>query len=368
MAIYTWADYVSATGCTSYGPAGAQALTTYLEDWFPGQTSLGICNCRSVVGGGSYSHHAECRAYDEGHAVSEIGTGIAVATLELLGPHGRRLGIDHMIVNHDCTGAGRGDPRIYSATAPQGRVYTGEHPHKDHNHIGLTRAAGRSLTYATLVAVAGEPGGSVPGGSWKEHDVQALRLAVIEAGQKGWLPTEASVNYWMAKCETPAHPEWKDDFEPAYSTWKANEGMAASRLPLRAGEVSEDVRAMQDLLNETFAAGLALSAVYDAATVAAVKKFTGAATGNPDGREGRWYGANQDNFVWSKWLLKKLPASTGVDQVARDAALAADQKATAAASAASSAKTVAVAAGSEAAKAHTRISGISTKTTVPPKT
>jgi hypothetical protein len=154
---FNWATYQSATGCTRYGPAGAQALQTYLEDWFSAQTSLGICNCRVVSGSASYSHHAECRAYDEGHAVSVAGGQLAVATLNLLGPHGARLGIDHFIVNHNPTGAGRGDPRIYSASSPNGRVYTGTHPHKDHNHIGLTRNAGRNLTYATLVAVAGVP-------------------------------------------------------------------------------------------------------------------------------------------------------------------------------------------------------------------
>jgi hypothetical protein len=368
MTDYNWADYVSATGCTQYGPAGAQALMTYLEDWFPGQTSLGICNCRQVVGGGSYSHHAECRAYDQGVAISVVGSGIAVATLRLLGPHGRRLGIDHMIVNLDSMGAGRGNPRIYSATSPQGRVYTGTHPHKDHNHIGLTRAAGRNLTYGTLVTICGTPGGSVPGGSWKEHDVEALRLMVIEAGNKGWLPTQDAVNYWMEKAENPAHPEWKSDFEPAWSTWKANEGMAASRLPLRLGESSEDVRGLQDMLNEAFGAGLAVDGLYGPGTVAAVKKFTGAQTANPEGREGRWYGANQDNYLTSQLVLKKIPASTGVDQVARDAAKAAQSSATAAAAKASTAQTAATAAAGEAAKAHTRISGIKTTTTVPPKT
>lgn len=151
---YNWAGYQSATGCTKYGPAGAQALLTYLEDVFPGQVSMGICNCRSVRGGASYSHHAECRAYDEGFAVF-VGQTIGIKTLELVGPHGARLGVDHMIMNHQPGASGRGDPKIYSARSPQGRVYTGSHAHKNHNHIGLTRNAGRNLTYATLVSVLG---------------------------------------------------------------------------------------------------------------------------------------------------------------------------------------------------------------------
>lgn len=224
---FNWAPYQSASGCTQYGPAGANALMVYLEDWFPGQWSMGVCNCRQVVGGGSYSHHAECRAYDEGHSVSIVGGQIAVASLNLLGPYGARLGIDHMIVNHNPTGANRGDPRIYAANYPQGKVYTGTHPHKDHNHIGLTRAAGRNLTYGTLVAICGAPGSaSVPGGSWKEGDVQALRNQVAEAGNKNWLPDAAAVTYWLLLCENPADPQWKNNWEPAWSAWKLAEGQA----------------------------------------------------------------------------------------------------------------------------------------------
>ena len=210
---FNWATYQSATGCTKYGPSGAQALQTYLEDWFPGQTSLGICNCRVVRGGASYSHHAECRAYDEGHAVSVAGGQLAIATLNLLGPNGKRLGIDHMIVNRNPTGAGRGDPRIYSATSPNGRVYTGTHPHKDHNHIGLTRSAGANLTYATLVAVCGRP----PSG-----------------GQQG------------------------DDMP---------------RLPLRYGDKTEDVRDLQLDLNFSIGTGLKADGDYGPATAAEVKRW-----------------------------------------------------------------------------------------------
>ncbi len=157
---YNWAGYKGATGCTKYGPAGCRALLTYLEDRFPGQVSFGICNCRHVRGGSSYSHHAECRAYDEGFVVF-VGQTIGIETLELIGPHGAAIGCDHMIMNHKPGASGRGDSRIYSARSPQGRVYTGSHPHKNHNHIGLTRNAGRNLTYATLVSVLGP---AIPGG------------------------------------------------------------------------------------------------------------------------------------------------------------------------------------------------------------
>ena len=169
---YNWATYRSAKGCTRYGPAGARALMTYLEDRFPLQVSFGICNCRNVSGSSTYSHHAECRAYDEGFVVF-VGQTIGIETLELLGPHGAELGIDHLIMNHQ-PGAtsGRGDSRIYSARSPQGRTYTGSHPHKNHNHIGLTRNAGLHLTYAKLVSVLGPINNLNQG----DDDVEATKL------------------------------------------------------------------------------------------------------------------------------------------------------------------------------------------------
>lgn len=150
---FTFATYQSATGCTKYGPAGAEALLTYLEERFPWQRSMGICNCRAIAGTSSYSHHAECRAYDMGIPVTSDGQArpeLGMQAVNLLGPHGARLGIDNMIYNR----------RIWSAANPAGRYYSGVHPHYDHIHIGLTRAAGRNLTYATLVSVLGNTGGS----------------------------------------------------------------------------------------------------------------------------------------------------------------------------------------------------------------
>jgi hypothetical protein len=144
---YTFATYQSATGCTKYGPAGAQAFLTYLEARFSYQTSMGIINCRAVAGSSSYSHHAEARAYDMGIPTNggKARPELGMPPLDLVLPHGKRLGIDHAIYNR----------RIYSATAPAGRAYTGVHPHYDHIHWGLTRTAGRNLTYATLVSVLG---------------------------------------------------------------------------------------------------------------------------------------------------------------------------------------------------------------------
>ena len=160
---YNWASYRGATGCDSSDWTGSQALKVYLMDRFPQITSTGICSCRSVNGGSSWSHHAECRALDAmlptgagGSAIPAFGDPI----IELLGPHGRELGIDHDIWNR----------KIWSNSSPNGRVYTGSHPHYNHHHIGLTRGASNNLTYATLVKVLGpadpeNPTIPIPGGS-----------------------------------------------------------------------------------------------------------------------------------------------------------------------------------------------------------
>lgn len=152
-----WAPYQAAAGCTKYGPAGAQALLVYTEDVFAELArSLGICNCRPVRGGASWSHHAECRALDIGFVIA-AGKTYAYDYARILGEHGARAGIDHIITNRRPWASGRGEPIIFSARSPNGRTYTGAHPHKDHNHNGLTRGAGRNLTYGTLVAIYGRP-------------------------------------------------------------------------------------------------------------------------------------------------------------------------------------------------------------------
>lgn len=146
-----FAAYDAATGCTQY-PDGAKALAAYLEDRFPYQWSMGICNCRQVVGGSSWSHHAECRAYDCGLPTKSDGTArtdLGMPIVNLLIAHGKRLGIDHIIYNR----------RIWSASSPEGRYYGGTHPHYNHIHIGINTNAGKYLDYATLVAVLGPVGG-----------------------------------------------------------------------------------------------------------------------------------------------------------------------------------------------------------------
>ncbi len=148
---YNWARYADPTSCLPALPGGAKSVAAYLEDRFPYQRSLGICNCRDVRGGSTLSHHGPCWAYDSGIPVGAGGVYLPEfgdPIIELLGPHGRRLGLDHLILNRI----------IYSARSPDGRVYRGTHPHFNHAHIGLSEEGAANLNYATLVAVLGDPG------------------------------------------------------------------------------------------------------------------------------------------------------------------------------------------------------------------
>lgn len=251
-----WATYEPATGCVKYGPAGAEALLVYTEDVFAElHRSLGICNCRSVNGGSSWSHHAECRALDMGFDIV-VGRTFAYDYAVLLGEHGQRVGLDHIITNRNPWASDRGEPIIFSARSPEGRTYTGAHPHKDHNHAGLTRNAGRRLTYATLVAVYGRP----------EDVARRLLLRRVE-GDDALLPLESGHGY--------------DQPPPG------------SRATGDQSHRIEDVRALQDLLNLAYGAALTLDGLYGPATIAAVKDNTDGYTGNPDGQQGHWLGGNQ---------------------------------------------------------------------------
>lgn len=143
---YDWAPYVAATHCSGAPGPGTLYLAAFIEEQFPELWVMNIYSCRAIFGGSGYSHHAEGRADDHGVPTTSTGgaiPSIAMPVLDLLGPHGRALGLDHWIYNR----------RIYAAAYPQGRYYTGKHPHRDHHHIGLTRTAAARLTLTTIRAI-----------------------------------------------------------------------------------------------------------------------------------------------------------------------------------------------------------------------
>lgn len=230
-----WATYQSATGCVKYGPAGAQSLLVFTEDVFAElHRSMGICNCRSVAGGSSWSHHAECRAVDTGFTAI-VGRTFAYDYAVILGQHGRRVGLDHLITNRKPWLSGRGEPIIFSAKAPNGRVYTGAHPHKDHNHNGLTRSAGRNLTYATLVDVYGSPASVA---SKLQLSTGGEFEMFCKKGDKGIL-----VSYWqriLKEIDPKALPQFgvDGDYGDETAAW-VGKYTSWSGVQLHAGEASQ---------------------------------------------------------------------------------------------------------------------------------
>jgi Bacterial SH3 domain len=151
---FTFATYEKATTPAQGPTPGARSLMAYCLARWGFASSLGIFAVRNVVGGTDLSHHAEGRALDIGIPMpgpSKADHPKGMQVVDALGPVGQRLGIDHLIF----------DRTIWSGRAPDGRPYTGQNPHYDHVHLGLTRNAGQNLNPATIEAVLG--GGSVAG-------------------------------------------------------------------------------------------------------------------------------------------------------------------------------------------------------------
>ena len=175
-----WARWEGAVRCTGKVTPGARALLAWLlEGYSPPGRSGGIYNCRTVVGGTSTSLHGEGRAVDFMLPVQSNGRPTAVGQrtgdeiVKRLGAHGRRLGVQCVIW----------DRRIHSASSPNGRPYTGVHPHYDHLHIELTWAAANNLTLATLRAVL------------TEEEVMDYRVGC------GWAENETARNKVARMCE-----------------------------------------------------------------------------------------------------------------------------------------------------------------------
>jgi hypothetical protein len=139
--VNSFSDWQGATTCTAGPGKGASALARWIRDEFEKCYGAGIYNCRTVRGGSTTSTHGEGRAIDAMFpTVSGKGHPDGRRLLKLLAAHGKELGIQAIIYERN----------IYSAKSPNGRAYTGVHPHWDHLHIELTRASAANLTLATI--------------------------------------------------------------------------------------------------------------------------------------------------------------------------------------------------------------------------
>ena len=260
MSKYNFATYQPATGCTGGPSPGTVALAAYINAAFPQTRLINIYSCRDIVGGNTFSHHAEGRADDNGVPTTSTGAAIpsiGMPVVEALGPHGKALGIDHIIYN-----------RIkWDAANPDGKTYKGLHPHRDHHHIGMTRKAAALLNLTTITHILGGPD-PIP--------------------------------------EPIPEPTPQGDIV----------------LPLKKGDRSEDVRMFKDRMNEAFAGTSGLNGVpyklldiasaefgdwFEDATQNRVRDFLGVGfTGSPAGKEGLWVGGQQWNALLVLWMKRKL--------------------------------------------------------------
>ena len=147
-----FANWEGAKKCESGPQAGTTALLNWMRANYPVGWSGGIFNCRTVRGSSQPSIHGEGRALDwMMPVVNGRGHPNGHDAVKRLASKGREIGIQCIIF----------DRTIWSARSPNGRAYTGVHPHFDHLHIEQTRQSARTLTVARLNALLN---GGVPAG------------------------------------------------------------------------------------------------------------------------------------------------------------------------------------------------------------
>lgn len=154
MSGFTFAPWQAAEACTDGPEPGALALLAWLLANDPDGASLGIYNCRPVRGSQTTSTHGEGRAVDWKQPQTKSGNAVVAGyrLLAQIAEHGAELGVQCIIYGHN---GKKATPTIWSAVSPDGRPYNGAHPHMDHIHIELTRAAAAKLTLATVHSILG---------------------------------------------------------------------------------------------------------------------------------------------------------------------------------------------------------------------
>lgn len=140
----------------------------------------------------------------------------------------------------------------------------------------------------------------------------------------------ASINDRMHDEITCSPSALKSGFDPATipgePTPPPDPGEAM--LPLTPSSAKEDIRLLQDRLNEAYAAGLTLDGVWGSSTASVVKekllKYTN--TNDPDALAGNSVNANMFNGLTIDWVTAKVPNSGTVDSTARSQAKRANDR------------------------------------------
>lgn len=245
-----WATWQGAQRCTAGPASGAVALRDWMRANYPMGWSGGIFNCRTVRGSQQPSIHGEGRALDWMlPVVNGRGHPAGHDAVQRLGKHGKSLGIQTIIF----------DRTIWSGRSPNGRPYTGVHPHFDHLHIELAKDAGRTLTVNKLNALLnGEvPAGPVVSprptlrqGSTGEPVKELQRLLKVKADGKFGPQTAEAVRVFQRANGLKA------DAVVGRETWTAllrppvaPVAPVTKRKVIRRGDTSPDVKALQKALS-----------------------------------------------------------------------------------------------------------------------
>jgi hypothetical protein len=142
---------------TTVIPGGVRELRAWIEREYPRvRTEVLRDRARCADNG---SEHCACRAIDA-YTNSRDTRGRIFGDLVRFG---RELGVQSVIA----------DRRVWGYGQDQVRTYTGDHPHDDHVHIGVTIAASRTLTVKTVEATvrgSGPKRGRIPM-DWTYEDI-----------------------------------------------------------------------------------------------------------------------------------------------------------------------------------------------------
>lgn len=229
-------SYESCSACSGKAQPGTVDLLKYLMNRFPGTYSLGVYNCRLP------SLHSCGKALDLGIPLvnGQANTVLGDPIVAFLDQFANKWGLMGQIWNKV----------RYDLKTPKGRVYTGPHPHHDHNHIEQRLWYAQNLRYNDYVRIAGEPIG----------------------------------------------------------------GQEMPQLPLTHGTTSEDVRNLQNRMNRVYGSGLQEDAVYGNATAAAVvaspmRGYTG--DNSTPVVEGKRVNARMWNGLFEDWVKRIVAGSPG---------------------------------------------------------
>jgi hypothetical protein len=154
-----------------------------------------------------------------------------------------------------------------------------------------------------------------------------IRSNVAICRQMNWDPRTRVIGHreWTVR---KGDPRWNGNANPmpeiradTYAMLNPQEDF--DMLPLKKGETREDVRLLQIKLNKGYGLKLALTAVYDDPTVAAVKTHLGGFTGSPVGQKGEEVVATMWQALDDAVDAKRASA---IDATARANAAAAHQR------------------------------------------